>query len=549
LIAENLKKYPDSVLYLPFHFKKPINIIVSTLSIIGVLRFMNRIMFFKVPVFIFSLIFIPTSIVNAGENMALTLKDVIERVLKNNISISVQKYNSQINEQSIYEQEADFDPTVDFKFTVGEETRQRATTSSISDPQTRNQDYNWDLSLNQKFVTGGDYELSMDNNRNRTSSTFSALNPTYSTDLALTVTQPLLKDFGIDLNKREIYIAKNDQKISDHQFTEKVIDTISEAENIYWDLVFSIEDLNVKETSLQRARDLEKQVKAQVDVGTLAELEILQAQSEVASRDEELLNAQNLIEDNEDNLKNIINLSFDSVDGLKKIIPADSPVFKPGSENSLETALKLAMTYRPDLQAKKKELDNRNIEVKYNENQIFPSVDLVGSLGLNGLSGDSSTANGGYDTALSETFSTKFRLWEFGINLSYPLGSRAAKSRLTAKKLEVAQLLLDIKELEKNIVVEVREAHRQIETDIKRVHAAKVARKFAEEKLNAEEKKFMVGLSTSFNVLEFQEDLAEEQSNEIKAIIDYNKSRNRLNQVMAQTLETHDIKLFTKEDS
>ena len=510
---------------------------------------MKNILFFKLSIYFFSLFLILVSVANANDPLSLTLKETIERVLKNNISISVQSYNSKINEQFIFEKEADFDPTLDFEFKFGEETRQSSSSSSLSDAKNRNQDYDWDFSVSQKFVTGGDYELSMDNNRNRTSSSLTSLNPTYSSDLALTVTQPLLKDFGIDLNKRKIYIAKNDQKISDHQFTEKVIDTLTEAENIYWDLVFSIEDLKVKETSLQRARDLEKQVKAQVDVGTLAELEILQAQSDVASRDEQLLNAQNLIEDNEDNLKNILNSSFDSEDGLKKIIPADSPVFEPGSENSLEEALKTALTLRPDLQAKKKELDNRNIEAKYNKNQMLPTLDLIGSLGLNGLSGDSTTTNGAYDTALSEAFSTNYGLWQFGINLSYPLGNRAAKSKLAAKRLEVAQLLLDIKDLEKNIVVEVREAHRQIKTDIKKVQATRVARKLAEEKLNAEEKKFKVGLSTSFNVLEFQEDLAEEQSNEIKAVIDYNKSLTRLNQVMARTLEAHDIKLFSKEDS
>ena len=510
---------------------------------------MKNILFFKLSIYFFSLFLILVSVANANDPLSLTLKETIERVLKNNISISVQSYNSKINEQFIFEKEADFDPTLDFEFKFGEETRQSSSSSSLSDAKNRNQDYDWDFSVSQKFVTGGDYELSMDNNRNRTSSSLTSLNPTYSSDLALTVTQPLLKDFGIDLNKRKIYIAKNDQKISDHQFTEKVIDTLTEAENIYWDLVFSIEDLKVKETSLQRARDLEKQVKAQVDVGTLAELEILQAQSDVASRDEQLLNAQNLIEDNEDNFKNILNSSFDSEDGLKKIIPADSPVFEPGSENSLEEALKTALTLRPDLLAKKKELDNRNIEAKYNENQMLPTLDLIGSLGLNGLSGDSTTTNGAYDTALSEVFSTNYGLWQFGINLSYPLGNRAAKSKLAAKRLEVAQLLLDIKDLEKNIVVEVREAHRQIKTDIKKVQATRVARKLAEEKLNAEEKKFKVGLSTSFNVLEFQEDLAEEQSNEIKAVIDYNKSLTRLNQVMARTLEAHDIKLFFKEDS
>ena len=508
---------------------------------------MKKILFFKSSLYFFSLFLIPVSVANANEPLSLTLQETIETVLKNNISISVQSYNSKINEQFIFEKEADFDPTVDFEFTVGEATRQSA--STLADSKTRDLDYDWDFSVSQKFVTGGDYELTMDNNKNQSSSSRTSLNPIYSSDLALTVTQPLLKDFGIDLNKREIYIAKNDQKISDHQFTEKVIATIAETENIYWDLVFSIEDLKVKETSLQRARDLEKQVKAQVDVGTLAELEILQAKSNVASREERLLNAQNLIDDNGDNLKSILNFSFDSEEGLKEIIPADSPVFEPGAENSLEEALKTALIHRPDLLAKKMELENRNIEAKYNENQTLPTLDLVGSLGLNGLSGDSSTKNGSYDSALSEAFSTDFRLWQFGINLSYPLGNRAAKSKLAIKRLEVAQLLLNIKDLEKTIVVEVREAHRQIKTDIKRVQATRVARKFAEEKLNAEEKKFKVGLSTSFNVLEFQEDLAEEQSNEIKAVIDYNKSLNRLNQVMARTLEAHDIKLFSKEDS
>jgi outer membrane protein TolC len=508
---------------------------------------MKKILFFKRSLYFFSLFLIPVSVANANEPLSLTLQETIETVLKNNISISVQSYNSKINEQFIFQKEADFDPTVDFEFTVGEETRQSA--STLADSKTRDLDYDWDFSVSQKFVTGGDYELTMDNNKNQSSSSRTSLNPIYSSDLALTVTQPLLKDFGIDLNKREIYIAKNDQKISDHQFTEKVIATIAETENIYWDLVFSIEDLKVKETSLQRARDLEKQVKAQVDVGTLAELEILQAKSNVASREERLLNAQNLIDDNGDNLKSILNFSFDSEEGLKEIIPADSPVFEPGAENSLEEALKTALIHRPDLLAKKMELENRNIEAKYNENQTLPTLDLVGSLGLNGLSGDSSTKNGSYDSALSEAFSTDFRLWQFGINLSYPLGNRAAKSKLAIKRLEVAQLLLNIKDLEKTIVVEVREAHRQIKTDIKRVQATRVARKLAEEKLNAEEKKFKVGLSTSFNVLEFQEDLAEEQSNEIKAVIDYNKSLNRLNQVMARTLEAHDIKLFSKEDS
>ena len=491
--------------------------------------------------------------------VSLSLKETITDTLKNNLSIAVQKYNSKIVEQSIFEKEADFDTTFDFEFALGEETRQAA--GAFANPsKSRAQNYDWDFSIAQKFVTGGDYELSFDTNRSLSNSTFVGLNPQYSSDLNISLTQPLLKDFGIDNNKREIYIAKNNQKISDYEFKKSVIDVISEAENIYWDLVFSIEDLKVKKKSLERAQDLEKQVKAQVEVGTMAPLEVLQAQSEVASRDQLLLSAKDLIFDNEDNLKNILNYSFDSERGQKNIRPTDAPLFDPGKEGTLDQALQAALSQRPDLLGKKKELDNRNIEVKYNENQIYPTLDLVSSLGLNGISGEAinitsgtvqglSKFGGGYDKALSELTTGKYHLWQFGLNLSYPLGNRAAKSKLTSKRLEIAQLLLDIKDLERTITLEVREAYRQIKTDIKRVHAARIAREFAEEKLNAEEKKFEVGLSTSFNVLEFQEDLAEEQSNEIKATIDYKKSKNRLRQVKAQTLADNNIQLTEGDET
>ena len=134
-----------------------------------------------------------------------------------------------------------------------------------------------------------------------------------------------------------------------------------------------------------------------------------------------------------------------------------------------------------------------------------------------------------------------------GVKFSYPLGNRSAKSKLSASRLEKAKLILDIKDLEKKIILEVRESVRQLKTDIKRIKAATVAKKLSEEKLKAEEKKFEVGLSTSFNVLIFQEDLAEAQSNEIKTIIDYKQSRIRFRKNIASTLKHHDVTLTTKE--
>ncbi|MFQ5481407.1 MAG: TolC family protein, partial [Nitrospinaceae bacterium] len=265
--------------------------------------------------------------------------------------------------------------------------------------------------------------------------------------------------------------------------------------------------------------------------------------------------AAKLIQDNQDGLKNIMNVPFDSPEGMKEVVPLDTPRFTGGPKMDLAETIREALDHRPDYLSRKKELGNRNIQVQFNENQIYPSLDLVGTFGLNGLSGTAipiqrfgagtvqSRFGGNYGKSLEDTFSGNFKSWEVGLLLKYPLGNRAAKSRLSASRLEAAQLLLDLKNLEKSIVLEVRETLRQITTDVKRIQAARISRQLALEKLKAEEKKFAVGLSTSFNVLEFQTDLAEEESKELKAITDFKKSLNTMRKVTASTLKTYNIHL------
>jgi outer membrane protein TolC len=500
----------------------------------------------------------PPSPASSGNELGLTLSQVVETTLKNNVSIAVEEFNAKIREQDITDRKSEFDPTISLELSTEERSNQ--VSSAFASPnKARNRDHVWDLSLNQKVVTGGDYEINFNNSRNKTNSTFAGLNPQYSSELLFSATQPLLKNFGIDNNKRNIYIANNDLDISDFEFESKVIDTVTDAENVYWELVFSIEELKVQKKSLKRAQDLEKRIRAQVEVGTIAPLDILQAQSEVASRERLLVQAKDLIQDNEDNLKNLLNISFDSPDGQKKIIPMDKPMFKSKKEIGLNEAIKTALAKRPDYLTRKTQLANDNILAKYNENQIYPSLDLFGSLGLNGISGNAipltsgtvtgtSPFGGGYDDSLGFLGSRDYYEWQVGLQMSYPLGNRSAKSRLTASRLKVAQTLLDIKDLEKKIVVEVREALRQIQTEAKRVQAAGVASKLAQRTLDAEEKKFEVGLSTSFNVLEFQEDLLLAQSIELRAITDHRKSRIRLRQVLATTMARHNIQMSKDSD-
>ena len=489
-------------------------------------------------------------------SIVLSLNDVIIRALSNNVSIKVESFNSKVKKETIMERLSEFDATLGLELSTGRKTQQLA--SAFSSPnRMENDNDNWDLSLSQKLVTGANYQFDFTNNRNKTNSATAGLNPSYSSEFQLSLTQPLLKNFGIDLNKRNIHIAKNEVDISDHEFKTKVIETVSEVENTYWDFVFTLGDLEVKQKSLERAKDFQRRVKAQVLVGTMAPIETLQAESEVASREEFLLTAQDAIDDNQDKLKNILNIDFSSPQGISPIYPSTQAnvLIEDFDFNEI---MKMALSNRPDYLAKKKDLENKDILVKYQENQIYPSVDLVGSLGINGLSGEAITITsgtfqgtsaygGGYGNSLTDALSTNYYDWEFGVKFSYPLGNRSAKSKLSASRLEKAQLILGIKDLEKKIILEVRESARQLTTDSKRIKAATIAKKLAEEKLKAEGKKFEVGLSTSFNVLKFQEDLAEAQSNEIKTIIDYKQSRIRFRKSIASTLKHHDVTLTTKE--
>ena len=489
-------------------------------------------------------------------SIVLSLNDAIIRALSNNVSIKVESFNSKVKKETIMERLSEFDATLGLELSTGRKTQQLA--SAFSSPnRMENDNDNWDLSLSQKLVTGANYQFDFTNNRNKTNSATAGLNPSYSSEFQLSLTQPLLKNFGIDLNKRNIHIAKNEVDISDHEFKTKVIETVSEVENTYWDFVFTLGDLEVKQKSLERAKDLQRRVKVQVLVGTMAPIETLQAEAEVASREEFLLTAQDSIDDNQDKLKNILNIDFSSPQGISPIYPSTQAnvLIEDFDFNEI---VKMALSNRPDYLAKKKDLENKDILVKYQENQIYPSVDLVGSLGINGLSGEAITITsgtfqgtsaygGGYGNSLTDALSTNYYDWEFGVKFSYPLGNRSAKSKLSASRLEKAQLILGIKDLEKKIILEVRESARQLTTDSKRIKAATIAKKLAEEKLKAEGKKFEVGLSTSFNVLKFQEDLAEAQSNEIKTIIDYKQSRIRFRKSIASTLKHHDVTLTTKE--
>ncbi|MFQ5911713.1 MAG: TolC family protein [Nitrospinota bacterium] len=469
----------------------------------------------------------------AQRTQRLSLTDSIRIGLGRNFDIHVEQLNPRIRAQDIQREEAPFDPLVFAEGNANQTIRPtlsalaRTTDSNVRDQMVR-------TGVRQRFKTGTSFEFSAEVDRSQNNAGFIQFNPAYTPMVNLTVTQNLLKNFGTAANTTAIRVARNNERTSASAFRDRVINVVSDIENLYWELVFSIQDLEVKKKSLALALDLLRRNKIQVEVGTMAPIEIVQAEASVASREADVITSEQLVRDNEDRLKRALNLPKDFTSWNIRINPTDEPRVIPQAPD-VQRAFRSAVENRPDYAQAKLDIENKNIQVKFAENQLLPTLDLRASFGLNGLDDDLTSSVG--------DFNGDFRQWQVALTFEFPLRNRAAKSALTQRKIETAQSLLSLKNLEQQIFLEVREAVRNILTAQKRVEATTAARVLAERQLDAEEKKFAVGLSTSFQVLDFQEDLATAQSDETRSITDQIKALVTYRRVIAQTLRSHQIRL------
>ncbi len=353
------------------------------------------------------------------------------------------------------------------------------------------------------------------------------------------ITQPLLKGAGWFYNRSLIYIARNNKKISLAQFKSKALEISNAVQEAYWNLVKAIEDLKVANKSKERAEDLLRKNRIQVETGTLAPIEIIDAESGVASRVEAIISAENAVKDKEDELKKIMNFADNEIISDASVIPTDKPDFIPKKVELKET-LKVAMEKRPELQALQLKTENADMQSKRRKNELYPALDFTAGMRYTGLGEDIEDAN---DSTFSEEFQGEF----FTLALEIPLGNRSARSKYNKSKLKKQQASLNVKRKELDIVVEVRGSVRQVMTNIERVNATRKARELAQKRLEVEGKKFSVGRSTSLEILRAQEDLATAEGNEAKAIIDYEISLGNLEKAKGTILDSYDIKLEEEE--
>jgi len=490
-----------------------------------------------------------------AQELSLTLEDCILKALKNNLNVAAEVLGPKMAGMSVTKATEKFYPVLGLGYS--RENTNSASFSWIDAAEQITTHYNDITSqIGLLLPTGTELSASFFSYKTDTNRNFQTINPRYGSTLLLGFRQPLLKDFGLNVNRREILVARNSRDISEHQLRTVLIETIYRVEEAYWNLVHSIEYLKAKQQSLDLARDLLNKNKKEEEVGMIAPIEILSAQAEVATREADILQARAMVRNSQDALKTLMNLEAEKENAEAMVVPVD----KPASEKrdvSLEESLALARENRPDLLADLVDLGNKEIDVSYYRNQLLPRLDLQASYWSPGISGTQilyldddplsgiivGSVPGSASNAIRDAFNFRYRNWSVGLTLTLPLSSLLTKSDYVLAKAGHEQAVLRLRNQEQQIALEVRNAVRAVQTNYERVQAYRLARELAAGKLEAEEKKLQVGLSTNFIVLQYQRDLADARTAELLASIDYNLSLADLERVQGTTLKSRNIRL------
>src|SRR5574337_1026529 len=466
--------------------------------------------------------------------LRLSLREAVLLAVKNNLDIVISAYNPKLKSEDIVIAKSIFDPTFSLTLDANRTTSPTATQLAGATVNTiENRDVN--TSLVQKLPFGASYTLGLTNNRFKTNSSFVRINPSYKTSVSLSITQNLLKNFGPDVNTAPIKIARNNQAISVTQLRQQANQVINSVHSGYWNLVFAIENLEVQQRSLRLARELEELNRARVRAGVAAPVEVTQAEAQAAAQVQNVILAEKAIKDAEDQLKLIINFPDGERIWARTVLPADTPPFEVVQVNT-DASIQEALEKRPEYAAQKLTIQNSDLNLRVARNQLLPSLQLQGNVGLNGLNG---SAGGDLDRLTSGDFTQ----WSAGLVLTYPLGNRSARSAFIQAKLSHDQAETSLLNLKRQIITQVREAVRRIEADVRSVEATRAARVLAEEQLRVEQKRREAGVTTTFNVLSFQRDLAAAQASEIQAITTYNQDLAFLELQKGTILENNHLEL------
>jgi outer membrane protein TolC len=468
----------------------------------------------------------------ATTTLKMTREDAIRLAVENNPDLAVARYDPQISQTQVAAAKGFFTPNV-----LSGVQRNSALDPPVnlfgSDQGTNTDFWSTNVGVNQQLPWGGgSYVFNWDSSRTTTDSLITSFNPALASSVQLAFSQPLLRDFKIDAPRAAVEVAKTNRLIADTQLREQLISTSADAERAYWLYVSALALVDVQQRSLDLALELERTNRARVNVGQSPPLDLVAAQAEAAQRRENLIVARTAARVSEDVLRTITLDSRRADFWTTHIEPADrSPVVGPPPD--VDAAVRRALAERTDLDVARKEIHNTETTVKLTKTETLPDVRVQASYLTNGAGGDRLIRTGGFPgtivgtestsfgSVLGQVFTSDFPTWVVGLTFSYPIGQSTQEANFARARLERDQATARLHSLEVTAVRQIRDAAARVEQNQQRIETTKLGRELAEQRLDAEQKRFDVGMSTSFLVVQAQRDLAIARNNELQALLDY----------------------------
>jgi HAE1 family hydrophobic/amphiphilic exporter-1 len=520
--------------------------------------------------------------VDMNRQHPLSLREAISMALENNKDIEVARENVRIAEFDLLGSQGVYDP----RLTTGAfyERAENPISSFLSGGQNGSiveSEYTGSVRLEgQTPLFGGNYRLDLSSARFTTNNQFSALNPQFPTALQFSYTQPLWRGLRIDNSRRQIEIARKNLSLTDAQFRQRAIDTITNVQRAYWDLVFALRSLQVQRDAVAVARTQLDHNKRLVEEGQLAPIDIVAAEAQISTYEQGVFSALEEVSSAENNLKNLIAENKQAALWTESIVPVDS-VDLAVPQIALTDALQMAMENRPELQQANVVREINQIDQKYFKDQTRPAIDLVGDYGINGLAGSISTSGvnpftasnllvrqrvdelsalagleplpivppqtisrdliGGFGQSVENLLGNRFNNFRVGVQISLPLRNRTAEAQLGRSLVEGERITTQREQLEQSIQVEVRNALQAMRSAEARLRAAVATREANEQQLASEQRKLDAGQSTTFLVLERQTALTTARGQELKAQTDLNKAIADLQRATGNALRVNSV--------
>ena len=486
------------------------------------------------------------------EPLAISLDDAIQNAVQRNLGVQFQRYEY---EQAGYSAKSaygffDWQAFAD----VESSSSQTPAASLIESSQTDRTIANF--GIRQNIPTGGNYAIGFNNNRRASDNQFVTVNPSYNSSFGFSFMQPLMRDFGTDISRRGIKLARNNLGVSRESFRTILTNTTLGVVQAYYDLIFARQNLEVKRLSLALAKDQERITQIKIDVGANAPLDILQPRVAIATRDEEIIIAEAQVRDAEDRLRRLMNLPMQEWN--RPIEPTDDISYRE-TPIDVTAAVERALEQRPELAQARIGVESRRIEYRYARNQVLPQLDLALSYGVGGIGGNRiirdpetgeqiGVVEGGISDAFDQVTAFDFPSWTVGFSVGVPVTNIGARAEAKRAELDLRQETARVDDVRQTIILEVRQTVRDIDTAARRITAARAARDAAEKNVDAERKRYENGMTTNFNVLSVQQELSDARSREIAALVLYNKAIASFHRAVGDLLEVHDIKVDDLQD-